>query len=75
MLLNVFDQAVLILPHLEEVVMFADAFDWPFAVRAEAVLDIFLSPKSLVERAVPSGVISLINQLFVEEFLKISLND
>ena len=37
MLLDVFDQAVLILAHLEEIVVLADAFDWPFAVRAEAV--------------------------------------
>ena len=74
-LLDVLDQAVLILPHLEEIVVLADAFDWPFAVRAEAVLDVFFGPKSLIKCAVPSSVISLVNQLFIEKFLKVSLND
>ena len=75
MLLDVFDQAILVLSHLEKVVVFADAFDWPFAVGAEAVLDISFRPESLVECAVPSSVIIFINQLLVIKLLKVSLND
>ena len=75
MLLDVVDQAVLILPHLEEIVVLAELFDWPFAVRAEASLDIFFCPEPLVKRAIPSSIIILINQLFIKKFLKVSLND
>ena len=75
MLPDVVDQAILILAHLEKVVVLADTFDGSFAVRAEAILDIFLCPKSLIERAVPSSVIILVNQLLVVKFLKVSLND
>jgi hypothetical protein len=75
MLLDVIDQAILILPHLEEIVVLADAFDGPFAVRAEAILDILFCPESLVKCAVPASVIIFINQLFIVKFLKISLND
>ena len=74
MLIDVFNQAILILPHLEEIVVFADAFDWPVTVRAEAILDVFFGPESLVECAVPSSVISLINMLFIKKILKVSLN-
>ena len=75
MLLDVFDQAFLILPHLEEIVVLAELFDWTFAVGTEAVLDIFFGPEPFIKCAVPSSVISLINQLFIVELLKISLND
>ena len=74
MLFDVVDEAVLILSHLEEIVVFADAFDWPVTVRAEAILDVFFGPESLVERAVPSSVVILINLLFIEKFLKVLLN-
>ena len=75
MLLDVVDQAILILPHLEEIVVLADAFDWPFAVRAEASLNVFLCPKSFVECAIPPSIIIFIYQLFIEKILKILLND
>ena len=71
MLLNVVDQAILILPHLEEIIVLADAFDWSFTVRAEAIFDILFRPKSLVKRAVPTSVIIFVNQLFIVKFLKI----
>ena len=74
MLFDVVDEAVLILSHLEEIVVFADAFDWPVTVRAEAILDVFFGQESLVERAVPSSVVILINLLFIEKFLKVLLN-
>ena len=75
MLLDMFDQAILILPHLEKIVVFAKLFNGAFAVGAEATDDIFLGPESLVERAVPSSVVCFVNQLLIEKFLKASLND
>ena len=74
MLLDVFDQAVLILPHLEKIIVLAELFNGAFTVGAEATDDIFLSPKSLIERAVPTGVRILINEILVVELLKISLD-
>ncbi len=70
MLIDVFDQTVLILAHLEKIVVLADAFDWPFAVRAEASLDVFFCPEPLVKRAVPSSIVILVNQLFVDKVLQ-----
>ena len=67
MLLDVFDQAILILPHLEKIVVFADAFDWTFAVGAEAIVDIFFSPEPFIKCAVPSSIVSLVNQLVVDK--------
>ena len=75
MLLDVFDQAFLILPHLEEVVVLADAFDWPFAVRAEAVRHIFFGPESFIKCTVPPSIVILVNQLVSVKLLKVSLND
>ena len=75
MLLDVFDQAILILAHLEKIIVLAELLDWAFAVRAEAIGDIFFSPESFIECAVPSSISVLVNQLLVIELLKISLND
>ncbi len=72
MRLDVLDQAVLILSHLEEVVVLAELFDGALAVRAESVLHVFFSPESFIERAVPTGVRIFINKLLVVELLKIS---
>ena len=74
MLLDVFDQAILILPHLEKIVVFAESFYGTFAIGAETIGDIFLSPKPLIKRAIPSGIVSLVNQFAVVKLLKISLN-
>ncbi|MCG3773617.1 MAG: hypothetical protein JW395_0426 [Nitrospira sp.] len=68
---DVVDQAILILAHLEKVVVLADTFDGSFAVRTEAIHDVFLCPKSLIERAVPSSVIIFVNQSFGVKFLKV----
>jgi hypothetical protein len=73
-LLDVFDQAILILAHLEKIVVFTELLDGPFAVGTEAVVDIFFRPKPLVICAIPSSVIIFINQLLVVKILKISLN-
>ena len=70
MLLDVFDQAILILPHLEEIVVLAELFHRAFAVGAEAIGDIFLRPKSFVKCAVPSRVVSLVNQLVVNKVVE-----
>ena len=75
MLPDVVDQAILILPHFEEIVVLTDAFDWPFTVRAEAIFDVFFRPKPLVKCAIPASIVSLIYQLLIENVLKVSLND
>ena len=75
MLLDVVDQAVLILTHFEEVIVLADAFDWPFTIRAEASLNVFLCPESFVECAIPPSITIFIYQIFTEKILKILLND
>jgi hypothetical protein len=61
MLLDVGLQPVLILAHAEEVVFFAEPFDRPSAVRAEAAYDIFFSPKPFIRGAIPSGVVRLVD--------------
>ena len=75
MLFDVFDQAILVMPHFEEVVAFAELFHWAIAVGAEATGDIFLRPKPLIECAVPSNIITSINQLLIIKLLKVLLND
>ena len=75
MLLDVLDQAILMLTHLEKVIVLADAFDWPFAVRAQPLDHILFRPESLIKCAVPSSVVSLVNQLVIIKLLKILLND
>ena len=49
MLLDVFDQAILILPHLEKIIVFAELLDRTFAVGAEAVRR-HLSPSRTVHQ-------------------------
>ena len=71
---DMFDQAILILPHLEKVVVFAELFHRAFAVRTEAIGDIFLRPKPFIKCAVPPSVGSLVNQLVIIKLLKVSLN-
>ena len=71
MLLYVFDQTILILPHLEKIIVFAELLDRAFAFRAEAVLDVSFRPESLVKCAVPSSIVSLVNLLVIIEPLKI----
>ena len=71
---DVVDQPILILPHLKKVVVFAEAFDGAFTIGTQSVNDIFLRPEPFVERAVPSSIVSLINQLFIVKLLKVSLN-
>ena len=68
--LDVFDPAILILAHFEKIVVFADAFDWPFAVRAQPLSHILLRPESLIKCAIPSSVVSLVNQLVIVKLLK-----
>ena len=75
MLPDVFDQAILILAHLEKIIVLTELLDRAFAIGAEAIGDIFLSPKPFIKCAVPSNIVSLVNQLVVIELLKISLND
>ena len=75
MLLDMFDQAILILAHLEEVIVFTEPFHWAFAVGAEATDDIFFSPESFVKRAIPPSIVSLINQFVVVKLLKVLLNN
>ena len=75
MFIDVSDETVLKLPHLEEIIVLADVFDRPFTVRTEAVLDVFFSPKPLIERAVPSSIISLVYQLLIRKLFKVSLNN
>ena len=75
MLLDVVDQAVLILTHFEEVIVLADAFDWPFTIRAETSLNVFLCPESFVGCAIPSSIIIFIYQIFTENIVKILLNN
>ena len=57
--LDVFNQAVLILPHLEEVVVLAELFNGALAVRTESGLHVLLSPEPLIERAIPARVVGL----------------
>ena len=71
---NVLDQTLLILAHFEEVVVFAQLLDRALAVRTEPIVNVFFSPESLVECAVPASIFILVNQLPVEELLKVSLN-
>ena len=75
MLLDVFDQSILILAHFEEIVVFAELFHRAFAIGAQPVSDILLSPKPFIKCAVPSNIIIFINQLLVIKTLKVSLND
>ena len=74
MLLDVFDQAILILPHLEKVVVLAELLHWAFAVGAEATGDIFLRPKPFIKCAVPPRIVSIVDQLVIIKLLKTSLN-
>ena len=67
-------QLFLILPHLEEVVVFAQALDGTFAIRTESINDIFFRPESFVKCAVPASIVILINQLLIMKLLKVSLN-
>ena len=55
--------------------MLTQLLDGSFAIWTESVDDILFSPETLVERAIPSSVLSLIYQLFIIEPLKVSLND
>ena len=75
MLLDVVDQAILILPHLEKVVVFAELARRGVYSPDRARLDIFFGPEPFIERAVPSSVVILINQFLIVELLKVSLND
>ena len=59
-------QLFLILAHLEEIIVLAQLLDRAFAVRAEPADDIFFRPEPFVERAIPSRVVCLVNQLFIE---------
>ena len=70
MSLDVFDQPVLVLAHLEEVVALAESFDRPLAVRTQPIHDILLRPEPLVEGAVPAGVVGAVDQILVKQRLE-----
>mgnify|MGYP000863211331 CR=1 FL=1 len=74
MLQDVPMQLFLILAHLEEIIVLTQLLDRALAVRAEPADDIFFRPEPFVERAIPTRVVCLVNQLLIEELLKISLN-
>src|SRR5205807_9939028 len=67
MILDVRDETVLILAHPEEVVALAQPLDWPLTIRAEPLHDILFGPETLVEGAVPAGVVGSVDQLLVVE--------
>ena len=71
---DVVDQPFLILPHLEKIIVLTQSFDGTFTIRTEAIGDILFRPEPLIVRAIPSRVVCLVNQLFIVQLLKVSLN-
>ena len=69
------DELVLVLPHFEKIIMLAELLDRAFAVRTNAVGHVFFCPEPLIERAIPARVVGFINQLLIEQLLKVSLDD
>ena len=56
MLLDVCDQPFLVLAHPEEIIRLAELLDRPLTLGTEAADDIFLSPESFVECAIPTSI-------------------
>ena len=73
--LDLIDQPLLILPHLEELIVLAEPINRAFAIRTESIGHVFFRPKALIERAVPACIRILVDQSLVEKLLKVSLNN
>ena len=70
MRLDVLDERVRVLPHLEEVRLFFGAFDFAAAVGALAVYKLALRPEALARGAVPALVLALVDIALLIELLE-----